>query len=158
MLEIPSVCSDENVAPPPGPFVLDVDPKQQWKAKELKIFVIARPHMRAFHYSWWSLFMAIFVWFSISSLLPEIRISLGLTSREIWLSNIIAVSGDIVMRFVIGSINDKLGSRILMGCLLIFASIPTACTGLVNNLIGLCFLRLFIGCARSSLSFLSAGQ
>jgi len=149
MLEIPT-CSEENAAPPPGPFVLDVDPKQQWKAKELKICSIARPHMRAFHYSWWSVFMAKFVWFSIAPLLPEIKISLGLTSKEIWLSNIIAVSGDIVMRFFLGSITDKMGSRILMGCVLIFASIPTACTGLVNNLIGLCLLRLFIGCAGSS--------
>ena len=73
-----------------------------------------------------------------------------MTNQEIWLSNIIAVSGDIVMRFVFGSLTDKMGARILMGGVLMAASIPTACTGLVNSLTGLCFLRLFIGCAGSS--------
>ena len=35
----------------PGPFALEVDPNQQYKAKELKICSFARPHMRAFHVS-----------------------------------------------------------------------------------------------------------
>jgi len=134
----------------PGPFALQVDPQQQYKAKELKICSFARPHMRAFHYSWWSFFIAFFIWFSAAPLLPEIRETLKLTSKEVWLSNIIAVSGDVVMRFVFGSLTDRFGSRILMGGVLMAASIPTACTGLINNLRGLCFLRLFIGCAGSS--------
>jgi len=138
---------DENE---PGPFALAVDPDQQYKAKELKICSFARPHMRAFHYSWWSFFIAFFIWFSIAPLLPEVRITLNLTKQEVWLSNIIAVSGDIVMRFVFGSLTDKWGARVLMGGVLMAASIPTACTGLVNSLTGLCFLRLFIGCAGSS--------
>ena len=44
---------DDNLVPPkskePGPFALEVDPQQQYKAKELKICSFARPHMRAFH-------------------------------------------------------------------------------------------------------------
>lgn len=145
---------DEAVEAPasgePGPFALAVDPDQQYKAKELKICSFARPHMRAFHYSWWSFFIAFFIWFSIAPLLPEVRNTLNLSKKEVWLSNIIAVSGDIIMRFVFGSLTDMMGARILMGGVLMFASIPTACTGLVNNLTGLCFLRLFIGCAGSS--------
>jgi NNP family nitrate/nitrite transporter-like MFS transporter len=134
----------------PGPFALAVDPNQQYKAKELKICSFARPHMRAFHYSWWSFFIAFFIWFSIAPLLPEVRITLNLTKKQVWLSNIIAVSGDIVMRFVFGSLTDKWGARVLMGGVLMAASIPTACTGLINSLTGLCFLRLFIGCAGST--------
>ena len=137
---IDQLASDE-----PGPFALEVDPQQKWKAKELKICSFARPHMRAFHYSWWSFFIAFFIWFSIAPLMPEVKKTLDLSSQDIWLSNIIAVSGDIIMRFVFGSLTDKWGARVLMGGVLIFASIPTACTGLVNNLMGLCFLRLFIG-------------
>lgn len=142
---IDQLASDE-----PGPFALEVDPQQKWKAKELKICSFARPHMRAFHYSWWSFFIAFFIWFSIAPLMPEVKKTLDLSSQDIWLSNIIAVSGDIIMRFVFGSLTDKWGARVLMGGVLIFASIPTACTGLVNNLMGLCFLRLFIGCAGST--------
>ena len=73
-----------------------------------------------------------------------------MTSRQIWLSNILAVSADVIMRFIFGSLTDKLGARILMGGVLMAASIPVACTGLVNNLAGLCVLRLFIGMAGSS--------
>lgn len=83
-------------------------------------------------------------------MLPEIKKTLELNNQQIWLSNIIAVSGDVVMRFVFGSLTDRWGSRILMGGVLMAASIPTACTGLVDNLLGLCFLRLFIGCAGST--------
>jgi NNP family nitrate/nitrite transporter-like MFS transporter len=96
----------------PGPFALEVDPQQQYKAKELKICSFARPHMRAFHYSWWSFFIAFFIWFSAAPLLPEIRISLDLNNQQIWLSNIIDVSCDDVMRFVFGSLTYKWGSRI----------------------------------------------
>ena len=39
------------VSKEPGPFALEVDPQQQYKAKELKICSFARPHMRAFHVS-----------------------------------------------------------------------------------------------------------
>mmetsp|Transcript_10214 Transcript_10214/g.24816 ORF Transcript_10214/g.24816 Transcript_10214/m.24816 type:complete len:505 (-) Transcript_10214:349-1863(-) len=148
------VDGDDSLVPPkskePGPFALEVDPQQQYKAKELKLCSFARPHMRAFHYSWWSFFIAFFIWFSAAPLLPEIKRTLSLSTRQIWLSNILAVSGDVVMRFVFGSLTDRFGSRILMGGVLMAASIPTACTGLVNSLTGLCFLRLFIGCAGSS--------
>ena len=137
-------------APEPGPFALKVDPEQNWKAEELKIFSFARPHMRAFHCSWWSFFMASFIWFSIAPLLPEIKDSLGLTSKQIWISNIVAISSDIAMRSVFGSLTDKYGSRILMGGVLMAASIPTACTGLVNNIAGLCILRFAIGFAGST--------
>lgn len=46
---------DGSLTPPasnePGPFALEVDPQQQYKAKELKLCSLARPHMRAFHVS-----------------------------------------------------------------------------------------------------------
>lgn len=134
----------------PGPFALEVDPAQQYKAKQLKLCSFARPHMRAFHYSWWSFFIAFFIWFSAAPLLPEIKKTLQLNDQQIWLSNILAVTADVGMRFVFGSLTDRYGSRVLMGGVLIAASVPTACTGLVQNLAGLCILRLFIGMAGSS--------
>ena len=51
------------------------------------------------------------------------------------------------MRFVLGPLCDKVGARILFAVILCMASIPTACTGLVNTSIGLVILRLFIGIA-----------
>ena len=131
-------------------FDIDVDTGQDNKATELKICSFKRPHMRAFHYSWWSFFVAFFIWFSIAPLLPEVRKTLHLTDQDIWSTNIVAVSGDIVLRFVFGAVCDKYGARIPMAAVLIAASIPTAMTGLVHSLNSLMILRLFIGVAGSS--------
>jgi NNP family nitrate/nitrite transporter-like MFS transporter len=50
--------------------------------------------------------------------------------------------------FLLGPLCDKVGSRVIFTCVfLCFASIPTACTGFVNNATGLAILRLFIGAA-----------
>lgn len=51
------------------------------------------------------------------------------------------------MRFALGPACDKFGARIPMAALLCLASIPTACTGLINNATGLWVTRMFIGCA-----------
>uniref|UniRef100_A0A6U5LT52 Nitrate/nitrite transporter n=2 Tax=Corethron hystrix TaxID=216773 RepID=A0A6U5LT52_9STRA len=106
--------------------------------------------MRAFHFSWWGFFIAFFIWFAIAPLLPLIKDSLDLQPSDIWTSNICAVLFDICMRFVFGAVCDKFGARIPMGCVLMFASIPTACIGLVNSLTGLIVVRLFIGVAGST--------
>jgi len=133
-----------------GKYALPVDETQDDKATELKICSFARPHMRAFHYSWWSFFIAFFIWFAIAPLLPVIAKDLNLSKQDIWTTNIFAVAFDIVMRFVFGALCDKYGARILMGIVLMLASIPTACIGGVNSLLGLIFVRLFIGMAGST--------
>jgi NNP family nitrate/nitrite transporter-like MFS transporter len=103
--------------------------------------------MRAFHCSWWSFFIAFFIWFAIAPLLSEIQVTLGLTKQEIWTSSIVGVAGTIAMRFILGPGCDKYGARVLFAVVLCVASIPTACTGLVNSATGLAVLRLFIGIA-----------
>ena len=107
---------------------------------------MAKPHMMAFHCSWWGFFMAFFIWFAISPLLSEIRDDLELTDQEIWTSSIASVFGTIFMRLVLGPACDKWGARIPMAVVLCACSIPTACTGFVNSAVGLTILRLFIGC------------
>ena len=107
----------------------------------------ARPHMRIFHCAWWSFFIAFFIWFSITPLLKEIRVSLDLTPQQIWTSSIIGVGGTIFMRFLLGPLCDKFGARTLFSLILIVASIPTACTGLISNATSLYLVRLFIGIA-----------
>jgi hypothetical protein len=146
----PSTDDKDLKAPMTTQFDLPVDPDQGFKASQLKICSFKRPHMRAFHYSWWSFFIAFFIWFSIAPLLPEVRETLDLSKGDIWITNIVAVSGDIVMRFVFGAVCDKYGARRPMAAVLMLAAIPTACTGAVNSLAGLAILRLFIGIAGSS--------
>jgi NNP family nitrate/nitrite transporter-like MFS transporter len=106
--------------------------------------------MRAFHLSWWSFFIAFFIWFAIAPLLSEIQVSLGLTKQQLWTSNIVSVAGTIFMRFLLGPMCDKYGARKLFTVVLCLASIPTACTGLINSAAGLYVIRLFIGLAGGS--------
>jgi len=126
---------------------VNVDPNQDDKATEIKLCNFKRPHMRAFHCSWWSFFIAFFIWFAIAPLLSEIRTTLDLDKQQIWNSSIASVAGTIFMRFLLGPLCDKFGSRVLFTVVLCVASIPTACTGLVNSATGLTVLRLFIGIA-----------
>jgi MFS transporter, NNP family, nitrate/nitrite transporter len=131
-------------------YAVNVDPDQDDKATEIKLFSFARPHMRAFHMSWWGFFMAFFIWFAIAPLLSEIKVTLGIDKQQIWTSSIIGVGGTIFMRFLLGPGCDKYGARILFAGVLCVAAIPTACTGLVNSAKGLYVLRLFIGIAGGS--------
>jgi len=131
-------------------YHLNVDPDQDDKATEIKLCSFKRPHMRAFHCSWWSFFIAFFIWFAIAPLLSEVQITLGLTKQEIWSSSIASVAGTIFMRFVNGPFCDKYGARVLMSAVLMFASIPTALTGLVQNATQLIVVRLFIGVGGST--------
>mmetsp|Transcript_123 Transcript_123/g.224 ORF Transcript_123/g.224 Transcript_123/m.224 type:complete len:482 (+) Transcript_123:211-1656(+) len=128
-------------------YYIEVDPDQDDKAKTIKLCSFARPHMRAFHCSWWGFFIAFFIWFAIAPLLSEIRDDLDLTKQQIWTSSIVGVAGTIFMRFILGPACDKFGARIPMVAVLCFASIPTALTGLVKTSTGLSILRLFIGAA-----------
>lgn len=126
-------------------YFVNVDPNQDDKATEIKLLSFKRPHMRAFHCSWFCFFIAFFIWFAIAPLLPEVKETLGLTKQQVWTSNICSVAGTIFLRFVNGPLCDKYGARIPMGIILMFASIPCALTGLVNSSASLSVLRFFIG-------------
>lgn len=89
--------------------------------------------MRAFHCSWMGFFTAFFIWFAIAPLLPEIKETLKISPQDVWTSNICSVLGTIFMRFINGPLCDKYGARILMGVILMCASIPCALTGLVTS-------------------------
>jgi NNP family nitrate/nitrite transporter-like MFS transporter len=89
--------------------------------------------MRVFRCSWICFFIAFFIWFAIAPLMPEVQISLDLSKQQLWTSNIIAVAGTIFLRFLLGPLCDKYGARLLMGGMMMFASIPCACTGLANS-------------------------
>lgn len=131
-------------------YALPVDPSQQDRATEIQLCSLKRPHMRAFHFAWWSYHVAFLMWFSISPLLKEVQKSLDISTEEIWTSSITAVTGTIVMRFVLGPFCDKYGPRIPMGVILFSAAVPTAMTGLVNSASGLAALRFFIGVGGST--------
>lgn len=131
-------------------YELAVDPNQNDKAKEIKLLSFKRPHMRAFHCSWLSFFLAFFIWFAIAPLLSEVKESIKCSKQDLWTSSICSVAGTIFMRFVNGPVCDKYGARIPMGFILMFASIPTALTGTIQNATHLAVLRFFIGLGGST--------
>jgi NNP family nitrate/nitrite transporter-like MFS transporter len=128
-------------------YALEVDPDQDDKATEIKLCNFSRPHMRAFHCAYVGFFIAFFIWFAIAPILTEIKATLHLSKQDIWTSNIVGVGGTIFMRFFLGPLCDKVGPRVLFTVVLCGASIPTACTGFINDATGLIVLRLFIGAA-----------
>lgn len=131
-------------------YDLRVDSRQNDRAAEIKVFSWKRPHARAMHCAWISFFLAFTIWFAVAPLLVEIQNTLGISTQQIWTSSICSDLTTIFMRFFIGPLCDKHGSRIPMGIVLMVASIPTAMVGLVNSAVGLCVLRLFIGIAGST--------
>jgi len=96
-----------------------------------------------------SLFSCLLYRFAIAPLTPEIQISVGLSENEIWVTNIVSVTGCLISRFILGPLCDKYGARIPMSAILVIVAIPTALTGLVNSFSGLIALRFFIGFAGS---------
>ncbi len=68
-------------------YMCRVDRQQGDRAQEITLFLFARPHMRGFHFAWFSFFVAFFIWFAISPLLAEIRDTLDLDHNQIWTSN-----------------------------------------------------------------------
>lgn len=127
-----------------------VDGRQDDRSTEIQLLSFQRPHMRAFHCSWLSFFIAFFVWFAITPLIPEIRKTLGLSNKEIWTSSIAGVGGTILVRFLLGPLCDIYGARTLFSVVLCLAAIPTALTGFVNDANSLAILRFFIGIAGGS--------
>mmetsp|Transcript_29097 Transcript_29097/g.44694 ORF Transcript_29097/g.44694 Transcript_29097/m.44694 type:complete len:750 (-) Transcript_29097:89-2338(-) len=131
-------------------YTLRVDRSQHDKAIEIDCKSFKRPHMRAFHASWFSFFVAFFLWFSITPLLSEVQDSLELSKEDIWTSSLCGTAGTIVMRILMGPACDKFGARICMVFILIVAAVPTGLTGLVHTSNGLFIVRTFTGIAGSS--------
>mmetsp|Transcript_21525 Transcript_21525/g.32883 ORF Transcript_21525/g.32883 Transcript_21525/m.32883 type:complete len:481 (+) Transcript_21525:181-1623(+) len=128
-------------------YSIPVDPLQHDRATEINVCHFERPHMRAFHYSWWAFFIAFFIWFAIGPLLPEIRDDLNITNEDLWTSSVAAVGSTIVVRIVVGPLCDLFGARVIFAFLLCAASIPAACTGLIHSARDLIILRGCIGIA-----------
>ncbi|KAH7468801.1 hypothetical protein PRIC1_010107 [Phytophthora ramorum] len=131
-------------------FDIKTDPEQADRATEIKLFSAARPHMRAFHFSWLSFFIAFFGWFSIPPLMPTIKKQLKLTPAQVNNSNIVSVASTIIGRVIAGPMCDKYGARTVQTVLLVLGAIPVASAAFVVNYSGFMAVRLVIGLVGSS--------
>mmetsp|Transcript_27811 Transcript_27811/g.67305 ORF Transcript_27811/g.67305 Transcript_27811/m.67305 type:complete len:612 (+) Transcript_27811:460-2295(+) len=131
-------------------YDVPVDHEEGDRATIIKLCSVKRPHMRALHCAWVSFFTAFMIWFAPAPLLKEIQDTLNLTKEEVWTSSITNDVTAIFMRIIMGPVCDSYGAKLPMAFVLMAASIPTACVGLVNSATGLAVIRLFIGIAGSS--------
>jgi NNP family nitrate/nitrite transporter-like MFS transporter len=110
----------------------------------LKLFSFGRPHFRAFHLAWFSFFITFLGWFSFGPLLPYLIENNIVTREEANISNIIAISGTIIVRFLIGPVVEVYGPRRVQTVFLIGGGALVMVSAAVNSFAGLMVVRFFI--------------
>ncbi|PKX93560.1 MFS transporter [Aspergillus novofumigatus IBT 16806] len=116
------------------------------KARSIPLLNPVDRYGRVFFFSWLGFMVAFLSWYAFPPLLSvTIKKDLHMTQDQVANSNIVALLGTLLMRFIAGPLCDRFGPRyVFVGCLLCGA-IPTAMAGLVTSPQGLIALRFFIG-------------
>tara|TARA_B110001454_G_scaffold211983_1_gene228256 strand:- start:21 stop:1451 length:1431 start_codon:yes stop_codon:yes gene_type:complete len=117
----------------------------QEKATKLSLFDFKNVSTRTFWITSISFFLCFFSWFGIVPFMPDVVKDLGLTPEQKWNSIILAVSGTVFARLLIGKLCDKYGPRLCYTWLLIIGAIPVILCGLVQTPTQFLVCRLFIG-------------
>lgn len=118
---------------------------QSLKATKLNLLNFKSIPTRTFWITSISFFMCFFAWFGIVPFMPDVVKDLGLTPTQKWNSIILAVSGTVFARLLIGKLCDKYGPRLCYTWLLILGAIPVIACGLVQTPLQFLICRLFIG-------------
>jgi NNP family nitrate/nitrite transporter-like MFS transporter len=126
-------------------FGKEVITDMQGKGMNIKLHSFARPHMRAFHLSWFGFFLAFTTWFAFAPLMPTVKEDLGLTKAEIGNANIASIASTIIFRFICGPLCDRFGARRVFAIMLVIGSIPGLFVGLIEDANGVIITRAFIG-------------
>ena len=117
----------------------------QTKSTTLKLYDVKNVSIRTFWITSISFFLCFFSWFGIVPFMPNVVQDLGLTPDQKWNSIILAVSGTVFARLLIGKLCDKYGPRLCYTWLLVLGAIPVILCGLVQSPIQFLICRLFIG-------------
>jgi MFS transporter, NNP family, nitrate/nitrite transporter len=120
------------------------------KATKLNLKDFKSPQMRAFWISSFSFFMCFFAWFGIVPFLPQVIKDLGMTQGQKYTSLIVAVSGTVFARLLLGKLCDRYGPRLCYTWLLIIGSLPVIAIAFVQNYTQFLVCRGLIGCIGAS--------
>ena len=115
------------------------------KATKLNLLNFKSIPIKTFWITSISFFMCFFAWFGIVPFMPDVVRDLGLTPDQKWNSIILAVSGTVFARLLIGKLCDKYGPRLCYTWLLTLGAIPVILCGLVQTPTQFLVCRLFIG-------------
>ncbi|ETN45069.1 uncharacterized protein HMPREF1541_09945 [Cyphellophora europaea CBS 101466] len=116
------------------------------KARSIPVFNVINMYGRVFFFSWWGFFIAFWSWYAFPPLMTvTIRRELEMTQADVGNSNIAALTGTLLVRFLAGPACDRFGPRWTYIGILAMGAIPTALSGLVRNVPGLIAIRFFVG-------------
>ncbi|EDM26650.1 major facilitator superfamily MFS_1 [Lentisphaera araneosa HTCC2155] len=115
------------------------------KATKLKLTDIKSPQIRTFWITAIAFFMCFFAWFGIVPFMPAVKKSLGMSGDQANLSVIVAVSGTIFARLLLGKLCDKYGPRLCYTWMLLLGSLPVMGIAFVQTYEQFLFCRLLIG-------------
>lgn len=115
------------------------------RATTLKLTDLKSMPIRTFWITSIAFFICFFAWFGIVPFMPNVVKDLGLTPDQKWNSIILAVTGTVFARLLIGKLCDKYGPRLCYTYLLILGAIPVIFIGFVQTPMQFLICRLFIG-------------
>lgn len=115
------------------------------KATKLELFNLKSKPIQTFWITSIAFFMCFFAWFGIVPFMPYVVKDLGLTPDQKWNSIILAVTGTVFARLLIGKLCDKYGPRLCYTWLLTLGALPVIAIGLVQTPAQFLICRLFIG-------------
>ena len=115
------------------------------RATELKLTHIKSMPIRTFWITSIAFFICFFAWFGIVPFMPDVVKDLGLTPDQKWNWIILAVTGTVFARLLIGKLCDRYGPRLCYTYLLVLGAIPVILIGFVQTPMQFLICRLFIG-------------
>ncbi|MBJ2176248.1 MFS transporter [Aureibaculum sp. A20] len=115
------------------------------KASKLELLNFKSISTRTFWITSVAFFLCFFAWFGIVPFMPDVVRDLGLSPEQKWNSIILAVTGTVFARLVIGKLCDKYGPRLCYTWLLMLGAIPVILIGFVQTPLQFLICRLFIG-------------
>ena len=115
------------------------------QATKLELFNFKSIPTRTFWITSFAFFLCFFAWFGIVPFMPDVVRDLGLTPDQKWNSIILAVTGTVFARLLIGKLCDTYGPRLSYTWLLILGAIPVILLGFVQTPLQFLICRLFIG-------------
>ncbi len=115
------------------------------KATKLQLLNFKTIPTRTFWITSIAFFLCFFSWFGIVPFMPYVVKDLGMTPDQKWNSIILAVTGTVFARLLIGKLCDKYGPRLCYTWLLIIGALPVIAIGFVQTPLQFLICRLFIG-------------